>query len=100
MAIVSGVNPVLEALRARRPLDRIVVAKGAGGPRVQEIIETARRTGIPVRFEPRQGLDRLAGSAAHQGIVAMGAATRYGELDDVAAKAGLLVVLEIGRAHV
>src|SRR5690606_3119354 len=74
VAVLSGVNPVLEALRAGRPLERILVARGASGPRVQEIVETARRASVPLRFEPRQSLDRLAGSPAHQGVVALGAA--------------------------
>jgi 23S rRNA (guanosine2251-2'-O)-methyltransferase len=94
MAIVSGVNPVLEALRARRPFDRIVIAKGAAGPRLQEIIDMARRGSIPVRFELRRGLDRLAGTPAHQGVVALGAATRYHDLDEVAASGATLVLLD------
>jgi 23S rRNA (guanosine2251-2'-O)-methyltransferase len=93
MAILSGIHPVAEALRARHPLDRILVAQGAGGPRLQEIIDLARRAGVPVRFEPRASLDRLAGSSAHQGVVAMGAASKYAELDAVAA-AQLVVVLD------
>src|SRR5690242_11630089 len=94
MAIVSGVNPVREALRAGRPFDRILIARGAAGPRVQELIDLARKASIPVRFEERAGLDRLAGSAAHQGVVALGAATRYAELEDVAGRARMLVVLD------
>src|SRR6516225_8478611 len=93
MAILSGIHPVAEALRARHPLDRLLVAQGAGGPRLQEIIDLARRGGVPVRFEPRAVLDRLAGSSAHQGVVAMGAARRYAELDSVAG-APLLVLLD------
>jgi len=49
-------------------------AQGAGGPRLQEIIDLARRAGVPVRFEPRSSLDRLASSPAHQGVIALGAA--------------------------
>jgi len=94
MAVLSGMNPVLEALRSGRPFERILVAKGAGGPRVQEIVEMARRAAVPVRFEPRQGLDRLAGTSAHQGVVALGAATRYTSLDEVAGQAAMLVVLD------
>ena len=72
MAVLSGIHPVTEALRAGRPLERILVAQGAGGPRIQAIIDLARQVGVPVRFEARSALDRLAGSAAHQGIVALG----------------------------
>jgi 23S rRNA (guanosine2251-2'-O)-methyltransferase len=84
MAILSGIHPVAEALRAKRPLERILVAQGAGGPRMQEIIDMARRASVPVRFEPRGALDRLAGSAAHQGVVAMGAANKYADFDAAA----------------
>ena len=58
MAILSGIHPVAEALRAGNPLERVLVAQGAGGPRVQEIIELARRASnrasrSGLRFLPR-----------------------------------------------
>jgi 23S rRNA (guanosine2251-2'-O)-methyltransferase len=93
MAILSGIHPVVEALRAKHSLERLLVAQGAGGPRLQEIIDLARRASIPVRFEPRAALDRLAGTSAHQGVVAMAAAQRYADLDGVAT-CEMLVVLD------
>src|SRR6476660_6714128 len=93
MSILSGIHPILEALKAKRPLDRVLVAQGAGGPRVQEIIDLARRASVPVRFEPRNALDRLAGSSAHQGVIALGAARKYADLD-AATGANLLIVLD------
>jgi 23S rRNA (guanosine2251-2'-O)-methyltransferase len=93
MPVLSGIHPVAEALRAGRPLERVLVAQGAGGPRLQEIIDLARRGSVPVRFEPRGALDRLAGTPAHQGVVAMGAAKRYAEVD-TAATAAMVVVLD------
>jgi 23S rRNA (guanosine2251-2'-O)-methyltransferase len=94
MSILSGIHPIHEALRAQRPLDRVLVAKGAGGPRLQEVIELCRKQGIPVRFEPREVLDRAASTPAHQGIIAFGAAHRYRELDDIAESAKMLVFLD------
>lgn len=94
MAILSGIHPVVEALRAKRPLERVLVARGAGGARLQELIDLARSSGTPVRFEDRAALDRLAGVKSHQGVVALGAATRYAELDQVAPASKLLVVLD------
>ena len=93
MAILSGIHPVAEALRAGRPLDRLLIAQGAGGQRLQELIDLARRGGVPVRFEPRASLDRLAGSAAHQGVVAIGAAAKYATIE-AAEAADLVVVLD------
>jgi 23S rRNA (guanosine2251-2'-O)-methyltransferase len=91
--ILSGIHPVAEALRARHPLERLVIAQGAGSPRLQEIIDLARRAGVPIRFEPRAAIDRLAGTSAHQGVVAMGAARKYAEFEQVASS-DMLVVLD------
>lgn len=94
MSVRIGIHPILEALRARHPLNRVLIAKGASGPRLQEIIDLCRDLSIPVRFEPREALDRLTGSPAHQGVVALGAAHQHVELEEVAAGASLLVVLD------
>jgi len=98
MQILIGVHAVEEALRAGRPIDRVVVARGAANPRVQKIIDACRGASIPLRFETRETLDREAGKGAvHQGVVAVAGAQRYRELDDVVAPAGetsLLVLLD------
>ncbi|MEO8026987.1 MAG: 23S rRNA (guanosine(2251)-2'-O)-methyltransferase RlmB [Bryobacteraceae bacterium] len=94
MAVVCGIHPVRELLRAARPLDRILIAKGATSPRVQEIIDLSRERQVPVRFESRDALDRAAAGAVHQGVVAFGVAQAYADLDDVAAAARMLVVLD------
>lgn len=61
---------------------------------MQEIVDLSRKTSTPLRFEERSALDRLAGSSAHQGVVALGAAKQYAELEDVADAAHMLVVLD------
>jgi 23S rRNA (guanosine2251-2'-O)-methyltransferase len=94
MSPLAGIHPVREALRAGLPLDRVLIVKGAAGPRLQELIELCRERGIPVRFELRAQLDRAAGSAAHQGVVAFGAAERYASLEQTTASRGLHVVLD------
>lgn len=94
MAILVGIHAVLEALRAGRSFDRVVVSKGAGGERIQEVVDLCRSASVPTRFEPRAALDKLAGSSAHQGVVALGAAHRYASLDEIPSGAKLLVVLD------
>lgn len=94
MAVLFGVHPIVEALKAKRPLERILIARGAGGHRLQEIIDLARHAGTPVRFEDRGALDRLAGVKSHQGVVALSAEKKYAELEEVTAAAQLLVVLD------
>ena len=83
--IVAGIHPVREALRAGRTLDRVLIARGAAGVRLQEIIDLARERSIAVRFEPREALDRASNGAVHQGVMAFGAAHVYTDLDQAAA---------------
>jgi 23S rRNA (guanosine2251-2'-O)-methyltransferase len=92
--VIAGVHPVREALRAGRAFDRVLIARGAGGPRLQEIIDLARERSITLRFEPREALDRASNGATHQGVVAFGATHRYTELDQVLPSARLLIVLD------
>jgi 23S rRNA (guanosine2251-2'-O)-methyltransferase len=94
LAVLIGIHPVVEALRAKRPLERILIARGAGGHRLQEVIDLARTNGTPVRFEERGALDRLAAAKSHQGVVALGAEKKYAQLEDIAPTAQLLVVLD------
>jgi len=94
VSIRIGIHPVLEALRARHPMNRVLVAKGASGPRLQEIVALCRELSVPLRFEPREALDRLVGSAAHQGVVALGAAGQHADLEELLPSAKLVVILD------
>jgi 23S rRNA (guanosine2251-2'-O)-methyltransferase len=94
VSVLIGIHPVREALRAGRPLDRVLVARGAGGPRIQEIVDLCRQGKIPVRFEARTALDQAASGQAHQGVVAYGAAASALSLRDLPDDAKLLVLLD------
>jgi 23S rRNA (guanosine2251-2'-O)-methyltransferase len=97
---MTGFHAVEEALAAGRPLDRIVIARGRHGERVEAIVQQAKSRGVPVRFEDRQQLDRLAGTRDHQGVAALAAAKKSVELEDLIAEnaasngQGLLVLLD------
>lgn len=94
MSILAGIHPVLEALKAGRTLDRLMIAKGAGGAKLQEIIDLCRTRHIPIRFEPREALDRTSSTSAHQGVIAFGAAHSYSDIDAAIPAAKLLVLLD------
>jgi 23S rRNA (guanosine2251-2'-O)-methyltransferase len=94
MSLLAGIHPIREALRANRHLERVAIARGACGPRLQELIELCRARNIPVQFEPREHLDREAAGANHQGVIAYGAAELYSDLADTARAGGLHVVLD------
>jgi 23S rRNA (guanosine2251-2'-O)-methyltransferase len=98
---LTGIHAVKEALEAQRPIDRIAIAKGRQDTRIEEIVQLARQHGVPVRFEERGQLDRLANSKDHQGVVAVAAARAAATLEDILAQAnkergqvGLIVLLD------
>ena len=82
--LIWGRHPVLEALRAERPLRRLLVAKGAHGPVIDEIFARARQAHIPYDLRDKAQLDRLAGPR-HQSVVAYAAAAAYADFDHVLA---------------
>jgi 23S rRNA (guanosine2251-2'-O)-methyltransferase len=99
MHYIYGINSVTEALKARgRAFQWVGMAKERNDIRLQRLIEDCRRLSIPVRFMQRTELDHMAGTAAHQGVVAVTGAKQYNDLNDVIeAKRGkysLLVVLD------
>ena len=99
MHYIYGINSVTEALKARgRAFEWVGMAKERHDLRLQRLIEDCRKIGIPVRFLQRTELDRMAGNAAHQGIVAVTSAKQYNDLEDVIAakrdQHSLIVVLD------
>jgi 23S rRNA (guanosine2251-2'-O)-methyltransferase len=81
---IFGVNPVLEALRARRRAIReITIANGTKDARLAQLIELARAEHVPVHYAPRQQLDRATGNAVHQGVVARITAAEYAGAEDL-----------------
>jgi 23S rRNA (guanosine2251-2'-O)-methyltransferase len=90
--LLYGVNPVLELLRAgERTPSEIVIAEGARDDRLRELIELARRRQVLVKRAPRARLDRDAGGAQHQGVIARVAGTAYADADDLLERIALKV---------
>lgn len=79
--MIAGKNPVLEALRAGREINKLWIAEGVKKTGVQELMDLAKEQGVLVQFVPKQKVDKLAEN--HQGIVASVAAYDYAELDDL-----------------
>lgn len=83
---IAGKNPVLEALRSGREINKLWISEGIKKTGVKEVLDLARERGIIVQFVPKKKLDQLT-SSNHQGIVASVAPYKYAELDDLFKKA-------------
>ncbi|MFZ5450802.1 MAG: 23S rRNA (guanosine(2251)-2'-O)-methyltransferase RlmB [Thermodesulfobacteriota bacterium] len=76
--IIYGRHPVLAALRqGDSPLEEVVIARGTKGHWLIEVRRLARAKGVRLRELDRPALERLAGAAHHQGILARRAAYTY-----------------------
>jgi len=97
---IEGRNPILEALKAGREINKMLVAKGSREGSIREILALAREAGVIVQEVDRSRLDSLAAGRSHQGVIAMVAAHAYVEVDEIlerASRAGqdpLVLVLD------
>lgn len=82
---VAGRRPVLEALRAGRAINKLMIAEGAEGGSLAEIVGKAKAAGVLMQKVPRAHLGTIAGEG-HQGVVAYVAAHEYADLTDVMAR--------------
>jgi 23S rRNA (guanosine2251-2'-O)-methyltransferase len=92
---IYGINPVLEALRAGR-VTAIQLSSRADN-RVSEIITLAESRGVAIQRSPAETIDRLAGGARHQGVLAEIAdreSLDVGDLVKGASGVPLIVVLD------
>jgi 23S rRNA (guanosine2251-2'-O)-methyltransferase len=72
MDILYGVHAVEEALRAgRRRFDHVLVARERQDARLEQLLLKCRQAGVRLKTEPREQLTLVAGTAAHQGVVAV-----------------------------
>ena len=86
-SIICGRNPVLEAVRSGREIDRLLVAHGVSGGSVTAIIAKCRAKGILIKEVSPQKLDYYCGGANHQGVAVMFAAQEYATVEDIFASA-------------
>lgn len=84
---IIGRNPVAEAIKSGREIDKIMVKKGEIEGSLRPIIKKARDMGIPVIEADKNKLSELAEGGNHQGVIAYAAAHGYASLDDIFKKA-------------
>ena len=96
--LLVGRNPIREALRAGRDIEKLLVARGELIGSAREIVAMAREAKIVVQEVDRVRLDQMAPN--HQGLIAVASAYAYKTVDDMLALAKargedpLLVILD------
>lgn len=104
--IIEGRNSVLEALKAGRPINKILLAKGDKEGSVKQIIALAKDKHLVIQEVERSKLDSLSTTFTHQGVIALAAAKEYVEVEDIIKAAELkgeppfiIILDEINDSH-
>ncbi|MCR5267332.1 MAG: 23S rRNA (guanosine(2251)-2'-O)-methyltransferase RlmB [Lachnospiraceae bacterium] len=84
---IEGRNAVLEALRSGKPIDKIYVLDGCQDGPVLTIKREAKKNDVIIKYVDKVQLDRMSETGHHQGVIAIGAAIAYTELDEILKRA-------------
>ncbi|UNL85116.1 23S rRNA (guanosine(2251)-2'-O)-methyltransferase RlmB [Priestia koreensis] len=79
---IIGRNPVLEALKSERDINKILVAEGSQKGSMQQIIQRAKDSGVLVQFVPKKKIEQMV-EGNHQGVLAQVAAYQYADIEDL-----------------
>ena len=83
MANIEGRNPVIEAIKNDREIDKIMIANGAKEGSIKKIVAMAKEKNIVIQYVDRKKLDEISTSHSHQGVIANVSDYRYYELDEL-----------------
>ena len=79
--LLVGRNPIREAIKAGREIEKLLVARGDLSGSAREIVAKAHEARIVVQEVDRSRLDAIYPN--HQGLIAYTSAARYAQLEDI-----------------
>lgn len=85
--IIEGRNPVIEAFRAGKEIDKLFILDGCQDGPVMTIKREARKKDVIIKYVTKERLDQLSETGMHQGVIAQVAAYEYSTVDDMFALA-------------
>lgn len=81
--IIEGRNPVIEAIRSGKPIDKLYILDGCNDGPVMTIKREAKKKEIFVKYVAKERLDQISETGKHQGVIAYAAAYEYSDLEDI-----------------
>lgn len=82
--MIYGTRAVIEAIRAGKQIEKILVQTGLNNDLVRELASAAREKNLPITYVPLEKLNRLYSNAKnHQGVICVLSAITYSSLNDL-----------------
>ena len=85
--VIEGRNPVLEAFRAGKTVDKLYVLDGCMDGPVRTIIREAKKQDTIINFVSKERLDQMSETGNHQGVIAAVASYQYSTVEDILKRA-------------
>lgn len=80
---IEGRNPVLEAFRSGKTIDRVFILDGSQDGPIKSILREAKKGDTIISFVKKERLDQISETGKHQGVIAYAAAYEYAEVEDI-----------------
>lgn len=81
--LIIGKNPVIEALKSGRSVNKVFVTQGLNEAVIQKLNDLAKAANTIVQKVPKIKIDQISDGGNHQGVAAYVAAYDYAILDDL-----------------
>ncbi len=82
-SVCEGRNPVIEAFRSGKTVDRVFVLEGCHDGPIQTVIREANKKNTLINYVKKERLDQMSETGKHQGVIAFLAAYEYAEVADI-----------------
>ncbi len=80
---IEGRNPVIEAFRSGKTIDKLYILDGANDGPIMTIKREAKKHDTYVKYVSKERLDQMSQTGTHQGVIACTAAYEYSEMEDI-----------------
>lgn len=80
--MIFGTRAVIEAVRAGRPIEKVLIQSGLSNELIRELLDEIKMHKVPMSFVPAEKLARLS-SKNHQGVVCLLSAVTYARVEDL-----------------
>lgn len=80
---IEGRNAVLEAFRSGKCVDKLFILDGCQDGPVRSIAREARKKDTIINYVPKERLDSMSETGAHQGVIAQVAAYEYSTVEEI-----------------
>lgn len=79
---IFGIRAVMEAIKAGKDIDKVLIQRGLSGPLVKELHQLNKECGIPYQFLPVEKFKQW-NSKNHQGVVAILSEITYQDIENI-----------------